>query len=531
MRRCRSLALLFVGVAVASCSQCAKKEPAAELTRFVPKDVDGVAVVPDLRILADRLGIVSKLKIASFLAGTQGFTSADELIGSLVSQAGIDIRSAEALVRAGVEPARGLAVAQLADGAIYSVVAVRDAALLEQTVAALARTRLGAGIASKKAEGGVTVTTYAAAAGGAPELGLVVHEGVALIGAGAAVPRLAALASLAPELSLAQDAGLAASLQRLGQPRDFFAYAPATSSFVRDRGLPGVTLVGALDPSAFSLRVDAPWPNTRGSLQVLDRQEGPDLTGVLPPDAFLVARFQGAPALLGPYWPHLVGPFIAQAVTSSGFDLQTEVLDNLLPGAVLGLAVAPTAKMGRGVPELDVRRTNPFQFVQLVAAAKTKDAQRAQATLAKVPPIAERFGAHVTPSERQGKPVFLTSYAQGDGAHFALVGDTVVVAAPVAQLDAAMVRAATPPKTGPLQDSALRKVLTDRAVSAVIDLHQLAESVKALPSTAWGLGGFAIKATTVRWLDATDDLRAVTVGLSAKEGAVEADLSLRLAPK
>ncbi|HEX4620862.1 MAG TPA: hypothetical protein VH208_04770 [Myxococcaceae bacterium] len=531
MRRCRILALLLAGALFASCSYCGKKAPSAELTRFVPADIDAVAVVPDLRILADRLGIVSRLKIASFLAGTQGFNSADELIASLVNQAGVDIRSAEALAKAGVEPSRGLAVAQWADGSIYLVVAVRDPSLLERTVAGLARTRLGAAVADKKAEGGLTVTTYSTRPGAPPELGWVVHEGVALVGAGPAVPRLAAMASLAPERSLAQDAALAASLQRLGQPRDFFAYAPATSSIVRSRGLPGVALVGSLDSSAFTLRADAPWPNTRGSLQVLDKREGPDLSNVLPSDAFLVARFQGDPALLGPYWPHLVGSFIAQAVNSSGFDLQTEVLNNLLPGEVLGVAVAPTAKLGGGVPELDVRRTNPFQFIQLVAAAKAKDAQRAQATLAKLPPVAERFGAHVTPAQRNGKPVFMTTYLQGEGVHFALVGDTLVVAAPAAQLDAALGRAASPPHAGPLPDPALRKALDGRAVSAVIDLHQLAESVKALPSTAWGLGGFAIKATTVRWLDATDDLRAVTLGLSEKEGAIEAELSLRLVSK
>ena len=47
---------------------------------------------------------------------------------------------------------------------------------------------------------------------------------------------------------------------------------------------------------------------------------------------------------------------------------------------------------------------------------------------------------------------------------------------------------------------------------------------------ATDLGGFAIKATTLRWLDATDDLEAITAGLESKAGAVQIQLVLSLTP-
>jgi hypothetical protein len=53
--------------------------------------------------------------------------------------------------------------------------------------------------------------------------------------------------------------------------------------------------------------------------------------------------------------------------------------------------------------------------------------------------------------------------------------------------------------------------------------------VKALPPEAWGIGGFAIKATTVRWLEGMGDLRAITVGVNRKDKAVQAELTLRFA--
>jgi hypothetical protein len=64
----------------------------------------------------------------------------------------------------------------------------------------------------------------------------------------------------------------------------------------------------------------------------------------------------------------------------------------------------------------------------------------------------------------------------------------------------------------------------------LLDLRRFSDAVKALPSSAWGIGGFAIKATAVRWLDATDDLRALTMSLSRKDKALQAELSLRLTP-
>jgi hypothetical protein len=521
-------------VLAAGCSVCGKRTagPTGPLTRYLPKDVDAAVVVPDLRILGDRVGIVSRLKIASFLAGTQGFANADELVNSLVGNLGLDVRNAQALEAAGVDPAGGIAVAFLSGDRVYSVVVVKDPAALAKTMAALARTRMGAGLASTRSEGGVELTGYSTAVGAAPRFGYALREGVALIAAGPSVAGLPQWAALAPAASLESEAPLQGSLQRLGGKPDAYAYAPATSSYVRPYALPGVTVVGALTATALTVRADLPWPNTRASLEVLDKKDGPDVLSLLPPDAFAVARFWGEPSGLAPYWEALAGPYVGQAAHDAQFDVKGELLDNLKPGAAVALGVAPTARLGAGVPELDVRRTNPFGFFWLVAAGKAKETARAQATLEKVPAFARRFGAHVSPSERRGQKVFLTSYSQGEGTDFALVGDTWLLAAPVNQLDAALSRMATGAGgPGPVPDPQLRAALGASGASAVVDLRQLTESVKALPSESWGIGGFAMKATTVRWLDATDDLRAVTGSLSRREGAVEAEVSLRLAPK
>jgi len=70
-------------------------------------------------------------------------------------------------------------------------------------------------------------------------------------------------------------------------------------------------------------------------------------------------------------------------------------------------------------------------------------------------------------------------------------------------------------------------VLMGKPVAAVLDFAALAKAIRNLPTSAWGVGGFAIKATTLRWLDALDDLRAITAGAYAKEGAVQVEVDLR----
>ncbi len=116
--------------------------------------------------------------------------------------------------------------------------------------------------------------------------------------------------------------------------------------------------------------------------------------------------------------------------------------------------------------------------------------------------------------------------------HLASAQSKVIAAVPSARLDQMLGLVGQPPAagSGAAADPALRKVLDEKAAALVIDLRRLASSVKALPSEAWGVGGFAIKATTVRWLDAGDDLRAITLWLDAKEGALQSEIALRFTP-
>lgn len=525
--------LVLVLLVFAGCSRCGEKSVGARGSnpaRFLPRGAPAALVVPDLGALGEKLARFQNLKLANFVAQLQNAQSAEAYVSSITRQVGVDLRSRQAMEAAGIDPGRGAGAALLGGGQAFSVLAVKDEKTLTDTFAKLAKDRLGAAERAEQKVPGGTLVTFSRAGAAQPSLGLLFTEGYALIGAGAMVSQLSGYATLPPEKSLVQEPLLTASLKRLPSERDFYAFLPGGVGFLVPAGTTqSVTVTGSIGERAVTLRMDTPWPDTQASLAALAPQQGPDLLGYLPEDSFFVARYRGDPSQLGGVWPYLVGTQVTQAVQQAGFDFKAELLDKLKPGVVAGVSLAPTVQLGAGMPSLDPRRTNPFRFVHLVVVGESKDAAGLASALEKLPPVAQKFGAEVKPTDVNGQRVYFTSYRQGEGAHFAEVGDKVVLAAPQSRLEAALTKLKGPPGNNPVAED-LRGALKDPVLGVVVDLRRLSDSVKALPSEAWGIGGFAIKATTVRFLDATDDLRAVTLGLSEKEKALQAELTLWLAP-
>ncbi|MCP3144078.1 hypothetical protein [Pyxidicoccus xibeiensis] len=536
------LPTLFLVLALAGCSRCGKEAgpggpgtSAAGPARYLPRDAQAAVVINDLGALGEKLARFQNLKVASFAAQLQNFSSAEGYVSAVMKQVGVDLRSRQALEAAGIAPERGAGAAFLGGNRAVSIVGTKDADKLQETFGNFARTRLGASEQKKTSVDGGNLVTFSRPGATEPALGILFLKGTdyALLGAGASVASLGTLATQPVEKSLASEPVLNASLQRLPSERDFHVWLPGgTGAFIPAGSVQGLTLTGRIEERAVTVHADAPWPDTQASLAALEPvKAGANLLGALPVDSFLVARFSGDPSHLDGAWPYLAGGYITRAVQKSGLDMKAEVLDNLKPGMVLGMSLSPTVQLGAGMPALDLRRTNPFRFVHLVALADTEDAAKTQATLEKLPAIAGDFGAKVEPADLAGQRVYLTSYRAGEGAHFALgPNGRLVVAAPKAQLEATLASLAKPAGgDGPVAED-LKDAGKDAAFSVVLDLKRLSDAVKNLPSEAWGIGGFAIKATTVRWLEATDDLRAVTLAVSRKDKALQAEMSLRLTP-
>jgi hypothetical protein len=543
--RTRSGLLLAVILAVAGCARLGcEKQPAAQSggpLRYLPRTAEAAFVVPDLGVIGDRLALLEKLKIASFAAQLQGAPNSKALVDALVREVGVELRSREELKKAGLEPARGFGAAMLPGGDAFFVVGVSDAGRFADTIKKLAQTRLGAGVVSTSEANGRKLVSFSRAEGAPAEFGYVLldKDGYALAAPGELSKRLPEFAALAKEKSLAADPNLEGSLSRLPTQRDLIVHLPATelvgapTPSSRPAAPVPVTLVASLTAEALKVHADAPWPDSVSTMGMFERQDGAvDLLPLLPSDAFVVARFGGDAAALEPLLPLLTGPYLQRAFDAAKVDLKKEILANLQPGSVAALAVSPTIPLGHGMPQFDVRSTNPFKYVHLVALAQAKQPEKIQPLLARMPEIAPRFGATIEATPKDGDTLYVTSYARGEGVHFADAAGKVVFASPLGRLERALATVKAPDDaTAPalLKDPELARVLKEYPLAIVVDLHRLADSVKALPSEAWGIGGFAIKATTVRWLEGMEDLRAITLGVLRKDKAVQAEIALRLA--
>jgi hypothetical protein len=521
---------LFAAATLGAC-RCGRREPpeaappAPPPARWLPASAEGAVVVPDLGALGDSLRALEGLKVAGFAAQLQGFGSAQQWVDGFLGQVGVDLRSREALGAAGVDAGRGAAAGWSPDGAVLSV-AVQDAAKLEALLGRLARSRLGAAAPVK-----VGALTTWSGVDGAPVLGLLRVEGAALVASGSSVVKLEGWGRLPAGQSLAQDAAFQSACHRLGGTALAWARVPPGKRWEDPRAgeVPGMTagLRASADRLSLELELDAvPAGWDAAALAPVDGAQPP--VDALPQDAVAWARYAGDPSQLKVLAETLLGSAGRRALEAAGMQLESGLLGSVQPGLAASLSVAPSIQLG-AVPELDVRRTNPFRYVHVVAAARVKDAAAAGRIVEVLPGVAPSFGARIEKVQRAGRTVLLSRYAQGEGLHLAVHGDRVIAASPEFRLLEALgggAQAGAQAGAGmptPAQQEAQRWTL-----ALVVDLHRLAAAVRALPGDAWGPGGSFVKAGWVRWLDGTDDLSWVLAGARAQQGRLQLHVSLGL---
>ena len=502
----------------ASCSRCGKAGSAAvPLEAMLPRHSVGVLIAPNAATAGEKVRVLEGLKVASFVAQLQGFGDAHGWSDALFAQLGFDVRSAPALEKAGLDPARGLAVAMTLEGFPFLVLPVKDEARLKDTLTHLAASRFGATVASDEPSG-ERVVHRLAPPGQPPRLGWVVAKGWALVATEGAVKRLGPWAAAPEGGGLAGDPAWKLALARLPPSPDLVGWVPPGSPLLKSQvGAGAVALT--LTPAGLAITADAAWKGDPQLLQALAKQPvGLDALGLLPDDAFLVARFTGDASKLGPVAQLLLGPYLSRAFEESGLDLEGQVLANLKPGAVAALSLSPNANLASGVPQLDLKQHQPLRLRPPHrhggGEGRLAHDPHAQAARRRGAPLRR----HHEEQEHDGQTVFAHPYSAGEGVHFAPKGDRVFFASPMHRLKALL--AATPGK-GPLADPALRTALD-----------------AAPPPWWWTCAGCPTRCarsrrppgasaaspsrqTTLRWLDATDDLTAVTLGLGAKDGTLQ----------
>ena len=126
-------ALVVLGIAAftfAACSKCggggSTSGTASGVERVLPKGAVGVVVVPSLEQLGQKLKLVQGFKVVSFVGQLRGFNDGQQLGDALVNELGIDVRSTEALAKAGIDGARSAGVGALITGHGYLALPVKN---------------------------------------------------------------------------------------------------------------------------------------------------------------------------------------------------------------------------------------------------------------------------------------------------------------------------------------------------------------------------------------------------------------------
>lgn len=522
----RSGLIVAAVVTLAGCSKCGRGAATfVPVEQLLPQSAVGVVVVPSIQALGERLRILEGLKVAGFLGQLQGFASPSAFSDALVGQLGVDVRNPQAMTAAGIDGSRGLAAIMLVSGEVMLVLPVNDETKWHATIERISSQRFGAGAGGEFKVGEVTVKTFSPQQGKPPKLGYVLKSGFALVATSKGVPELATVAQAAAPTSLLVDEGFKKSLSRLPAEKVVFAFAPQGSPLLKKLPVMSALLTARLSVTGLALAFDAPLKGDPKAFEMLRLKPSTSLAGFLPKDAFLTFRYQGDPTTLAPIANDLIGPFVARAFDEGDFDVKREVLEMVKPGVVMALSLADQPPMSGGLPQFDVRTTNPFSYAHLSGVALVNSGDKVLPVLEKIAAVAPKFGATMAKVDRNGLPMYFTTYAAGEGVHFAPKGDLVFFGSPVQRIDE--LEAVDPAVA---EQAVVPAALANEAVSVFIDLNRLATSVRELPTSAWGIGGFAIKATTVRWLDATDDLKAVTASVGFKNQALQANVALVLAP-
>ncbi len=205
------------------------------------------------------------------------------------------------------------------------------------------------------------------------------------------------------------------------------------------------------------------------------------------------------------------------------------MLASLKPGTLVTMSLAPTANLGTTLV-LDLTRTNPFHYLHLQAVGRAQEPEKARGLLEKTLAVAPRYGATIVEGESAGAKTWTFNYHLGEGARIALKDDLALVTGGQGQLEELLARIAEKTPATLKIDPGAKTSLESDGLALFVDVARLSASVRKLPDSAYGIGGFAIKAAVGRWLDAIEEIGSLRLSARVAERTLRAELVLSLEP-
>ncbi len=552
---------LVVSAFAAGCGGCRGKdagEPTRSAASFLPARPLSAVVVPAPEKLGRTVKELETSRVAGLAATAAGARDTAELVRPVLRQLGFDPRTPEGFAEAGIDGSRSLAYGDDGAGRQVLVIAVSDPGRFDTYVSALARRFGGVQKAEAIYEGTEeapapkrTLKTFATEAGQV-QLAYGIHDGFAVIGTGkGAVDAVGGSLSRPSGQGLDGNPAYLKLLTKLGE-RDLYGWLPSGLGQGRAQRFKSGVAFG-IDAATSGLNVRVVMP--QGPLQVavihaMGKVAGAELVSQLGQDDFLAVRLGGEPPALQPLLGSILPRGMNAKLRRAGIDPVTDVLGLLQPGIVLGFELNPAIDLSRGLPtDPSIARTNPFNFVQAKLVAKVVDREKAAQVLEKLAAGAGAFQMQVAREEREGAIIYRATYAAGEGMSWSLVGDTLIATGGAGKFEKAMARLIQSKNGGPtkasagavvaqaqaatldafiIEDPAARKIFESAGSAAHLDMARLTKAMRAIPESAYGIGGFRLKGLMESWVELLDEVKGVTASFSIDEEGMIVDANVGL---
>jgi len=498
----RPLVLAASTLAAVGCARCGEKPERLDAEALVAADASLALSLPAPGDLADRA--------QTLIANARGGPGGAQLVGlaaNLAAQLGFDPLKRDGLRSAGLDPTRSIAVSMTgtrADPGACAALPYSDLDKLEQTLARLAKDRVGASVRDKRTVDARTVRTLRAREDGPVRFAWTTAKGyLFLCAGGAAAENVAAMPGRPRERSLASVPAWAAGRRNVGAG-DVFVYVPRGRMVA---ALPDAVVLGLrLGTKEASLSAYTGLPADKSAVMAAALPGGGDeLLRELPADAPLYVR--GGLDLQAIVREAEKNPAAAEALAAGrrmfaagGLDLDRDFLENLQPSFAVAVGIAGEPDLSQAF-QMNPRVANPFRTYTVLGLARVRDRQKALDALAKLPALGPKAGLTVEKRQLAGNTVWVARYALGEGLAWALRGDELLLAGGMSDRLAELVAGRLGPggavKPEAFEPRARDTLFARAGVALAVDFSRIAETVTKLPDASFGQGPGAFMAHSV----------------------------------
>lgn len=517
---------------VAGCGGCRGKEAERSTAgAFFPAGAQAFVAVEDPQ-LASTLGVLVGSHLSE-LAATSLLPGGEDPFEPVIRELGFDPRTPEGFAKVGLDPARGMAFGQDAKKRTLAVVGVRDARAADRWMEEVAR-RHGGRVRTERnftpEEGRERpVVAYLDASGGVRLAFAVAGKWLVASEGDAAVEAVGEALAREEKQSLVATQGYAKIRSSIGENRSIWGWLPAPETKGRGRdGLWSRGLSFGLTVGEKELDARIRLPQGTLALSVLQSvasaKESESLLPYLSERDFLLTRIGGDPQALEPLLRDLA-PY--RRLRRAGFDPAKEILPLFQPGILVGISLEPEPNLSGGLPvQPSLTRTNPFHFLHTGILARVKDPEKAKAALERLAELGDRLQMQVSTREAEGVTIYSATYAAGDGLTWALLGDKLIAAGGEGAFDALLERVKGEGKAYVPGHPEAFELFTSQPLAVYFDVPRLAAQLRAIPESAFGIGGFRMKALLDGWVSAIDPLRGLAIAYHVDNEGIVLDARL-----